>query len=841
MRRPSALQCHTAGLAAAFIALVAGMAAWTARDHIIDVCADAVVTHATKMDIFNRQNVPQVRDFIDMHGAELLPRIGAKVSFGGGPTVAAAAATAASRANASAEHARCVEQGLWGPLRQRLASACGNATDPILMMQAFRHTGLHLNPVARNIRGVVELLSTPVAWAPLFERAGDCVAGNVPLTEYVCEAVLHDPSIGVKFKTGADADKELCYTLNQGMLVQRLTEEAVRFPHIWAAFSNALEAQALWITEAWANIDWGHDAARRFVLQKYHSVGMRQHRGPVSGPHILSTNILEAARFDLEMGGTDNVALGLTLAHYSALVQPPYQDEHGRTRWDLGKDWVDAYNAWDLNLITHFPDGIYPLFMKLLIPAVGCADFDFSNADVPNLAMREASLYILARTISLKLVAHSIFLKRNETAGDTPSKSLVQITKAGRKKWAEITAAHTSLPVPAVCGIYSSAETLLEGLYPRDGFPMPLPRPGHGATFFGFDHFFRVREKSLKLQPTARQWLRSLVVPMMLAGFVTTSMIMLEQVINRSGLSAGYTAVVVEAFIEVAKGVPLILAFLSHDLLGTLVFLGCLWHFGLAIGNHRPSAVLELPLWSLPPERRTKAAWLNWAVSLWTCVHHFVYTTVKLALTYDVAHNRPCSQPALLVAFVLSVATAHTSYGLGKLSHMGILDESYGTLSEYLLFTGFATRMFAAVCICFLSAPHSPATRGPGVLAHLFVDNVNDGGGIDWGFTHTEWHYFMLGDIVWCTVAIFLKVLGNVVPADAVEPGSGIERRNTMKRGMVVSLALNYGGRPKKLGFTRQRASSRIRATAAVPTLARVGGHNDDGGGISIIGGGGGE
>ena len=65
MRRPSALQCHTAGLAAAFIALVAGMATWTARDHLTDVCVDAVVTHATKMDIFNRQNVPQVRDFID--------------------------------------------------------------------------------------------------------------------------------------------------------------------------------------------------------------------------------------------------------------------------------------------------------------------------------------------------------------------------------------------------------------------------------------------------------------------------------------------------------------------------------------------------------------------------------------------------------------------------------------------------------------------------------------------------------------------------------------------------------------------------------------------------------
>ena len=50
---------------------------------------------------------------------------------------------------------------------------------------------------------------------------------------------------------------------------------------------------------------------------------------------------------------------------------------------------------------------------------------------------------------------------------------------------------------------------------------------------------------------------------------------------------------------------------------------------------------------------------------------------------------------------LISVAIAHMSYGLAKLSHMEIIHPIYGSLSEFLLFTGFATRMFAAICIVF--------------------------------------------------------------------------------------------------------------------------------------------
>ena len=183
---------------------------------------------------------------------------------------------------------------------------------------------------------------------------------------------------------------------------------------------------------------------------------------------------------------------------------------------------------------------------------------------------------------------------------------------------------------------------------------------------------------------------------------------------------------------------------------------------------------------------------------------------MKIALTYDVAHNRPCSQPGFLVLFIISVATAHMSYGLAKLSHMEIIHPIYGSLSDFLLFTGFATRMFAAICIVFLSAPAMAGSDT--MLAHLFAD-----ADMRWGFTHTEWYYFMLGDIVWCTGAVFLKVLSTIVPADSV-PRHRVPplKRSATRKNAIAMKAHNYQGRPKKLKHSAKlkRAVSKIKVIA---------------------------
>ncbi len=72
---------------------------------------------------------------------------------------------------------------------------------------------------------------------------------------------------------------------------------------------------------------------------------------------------------------------------------------------------------------------------------------------------------------------------------------------------------------------------------------------------------FRVQEETLKEQPGFWQWAKALIAPALLAGFVTFFMLMLENVIEHSGFSSTYRVVVMEAFLEIGKGIPVSLHF----------------------------------------------------------------------------------------------------------------------------------------------------------------------------------------------------------------------------------------------------------------------------------------
>ena len=146
-----------------------------------------------------------------------------------------------------------------------------------------------------------------MAYSTLFEKMGDCVAGNSPLSTYACKA-MEDPAIEIKFASGKVADEELCYSLNLGMVVQRITEMAVRHTHIRSALSFAMGRQSPWIMEAIAKTPWETNASRMFAMQKLHSVFTS--RGDLSTRPLqvdakavtakgfaLATNIFEASHF----------------------------------------------------------------------------------------------------------------------------------------------------------------------------------------------------------------------------------------------------------------------------------------------------------------------------------------------------------------------------------------------------------------------------------------------------------------------------------------------------------------------------------------------------------------
>ena len=92
-----------------------------------------------------------------------------------------------------------------------------------------------------------------------------------------------------------------------------------------------------------------------------------------------------------------NADLGIALAA-SAATQNPKVNERDQNVWPLGKDWIDAHNAWNLNYVTMFAHDA--IFAKLLIPSVLCS----SDADVIATGWQPPvpNLWIGARGITLK-------------------------------------------------------------------------------------------------------------------------------------------------------------------------------------------------------------------------------------------------------------------------------------------------------------------------------------------------------------------------------------------------------------------------------------------------------
>lgn len=454
-------------------------------------CSDITIDPRTRFRIFNKANVPPVRSWAIDQAQSYSARIGARLD------------RSQSYDQAGRDRATCVDSW-WSAIEQRVVGACGNETDPRIVETVLRDMGIY---DIRQVRDQLStLLSRPVALLPLLRQAGACVAGNEPLSAYAC-AALEDPSIAPSFFLGTAAEEqELCFAINFGVVLQELTEAATRSPVFQATLIYGLERHTTDLLLTINEQDWGHSAVKTFVLQKSLSVstsrGLYSTRAVAAGDvatmrmraYSLMTNMFEAIAFELAMSSDQsNVILGLNLAT-EIMIQVPGADEDGRARWPLGRDWVDAYNAWDLGVVSYFPLSLL-MPTKLLIPAVSCADFDFSrtgNQSAFDLAQQDADLYLHARAISLRLTL-TAFVRHRRRVRETP---LYSFSQHARESWANISAGHSSAVRPASCGVAASLQRDMEMLYPRDGYP---PSPPHWGMheLLSYEHMFRLREDRL--------------------------------------------------------------------------------------------------------------------------------------------------------------------------------------------------------------------------------------------------------------------------------------------------------------------------------------------------------
>ena len=97
---------------------------------------------------------------------------------------------------------------------------------------------------------------------------------------------------------------------------------------------------------------------------------------PFDGMQPLQTNILEAVKLDVEFGHEANARVGVALA--AAVKFNPQVDDHEPV-YKMGKEWVDAYIAWNLAFVI----GAIPAnkALKLLLPSVVCPSSPPLNGD----------------------------------------------------------------------------------------------------------------------------------------------------------------------------------------------------------------------------------------------------------------------------------------------------------------------------------------------------------------------------------------------------------------------------------------------------------------------------
>ena len=700
-------------------------------------CGTWHVPSRLRYAIVNKAVVPPVRSFAAKHTN----------------SYAAIAGVALLDPPSYENHSACITA--WSAsLREQLAVSCGSSSSPALVAIALKDAGLASNHRARAALG--SLLEAPQPYNTILEQAETCAAGNIPLAAYACAALDPSNRMAPRFVQVADFDDEMCYTLNLAVMTQRLTERAVQDNQLYASIRYGLEKQLETQMDDLQNMPVSSEVKRTFFKQKVSSVNlpfgntrglrggdMRMVRSTWLG---VASNIVMAANFDIQSGGFMNGLLGLHLAA-TALVQMPDADDEDRMEYPLGDDWVYAYNAWDMIIVSRIPEAL-SFVAKLLIPAVGCPNF-FS--DLGDNATGNAELYILARAVSLKTTVTATVRRYQARSagvysGGVPA-SLYALDSEARERWAELTARHSALDGPATCGAYHSPQALLEQLHPQIGFSARPLSLLSSFTILGWHSVFRVHEDHLVEAPAFVEVMQEVCAPIVLGAIVSLLMLALECAVFATGFSSTYHVVVLEALAMIANGVPLILSFITQGFLPMLIFIILIWHLGVHVSTDRPSAMLSPP-WGMPKSQRTPYLWALWVTAVWQFLHHFFFTSIKIALSFNSAHIRACSQPILLLVYISAIGAIHSAYGVQKLAHMHVISPHYALVGERCLQAGFVCRVLAAVSIAVLSRPGGPNSQGDSPMRHLHDTT--------WAWTHTEWWYLMIGDCIWCFGAAVL-------------------------------------------------------------------------------------
>ena len=382
----------------------------------------------------------------------------------------------------------------WESLLERLswASNFTNMTDPAKVREVLDLMRLTDSQEAR--RAVGNLLHHPTPYTAFLDQIRGCALANHPLNAYACEA-LEQPGLRLPFVVGgsnaASFVSELWDALHLGFVLERISATMTNEPDAQMAITwdISLKDPEYMDSIRVSNREWAIAnslvGSKRemdlleFKLQKYQSVlefdreykllsvKADDPRAVLSVQRLLALNIIEAAYVDLQGGLDENVALALALA-VQAQGRLPHLSSARQLRYPLGKDWVDAYNAWNMGYVSQFND--LQFFPKLLIPSVLCNSHD-----------DRATSWFSARAASLKLF---ILYQTNRGSEKLTKYNVVVFSEALRREWGRATLEYTPIMPPAPFST-GSLTSMFELLLP------PSRHKGFTFTNYWSDEWFR--------------------------------------------------------------------------------------------------------------------------------------------------------------------------------------------------------------------------------------------------------------------------------------------------------------------------------------------------------------
>jgi len=202
------------------------------------------------------------------------------------------------------------------------------------------------------LKALHDLLTEPQDLTDMFQETERCMSASASLSAITCVAKDH-----LQMDLNALDQRTIYrYTINFGAVLEALTiRMETDLPLLAAMAEIGTTSRLKEYTEFVSKTYQNNDDKTKFLSDKYNSVMFalkfgvgakvsNHYEGCETCDLSLALIILEAVKLDVDIGHTANARVGVAIAPPSTMITPFVRDNI--FRWELGREWVDAYLAW---------------------------------------------------------------------------------------------------------------------------------------------------------------------------------------------------------------------------------------------------------------------------------------------------------------------------------------------------------------------------------------------------------------------------------------------------------------------------------------------------------------